>query len=68
MKPNRTTPCLDCKKRSPDCHSDCVDYLFLTAKNEVDSEKIRKAKELIQAPIERGVKISKKFNKRDWRK
>lgn len=58
----------DCPKRSTDCHSNCIDYLFGSAMNEIKNEKIRKDKELIQAPIERGVKISKKFNKRDWRK
>lgn len=57
-----------CSKRSSDCHSHCIDYLFYQAKNEVRSEAIRKAKEVRQAPVERGVKISNKINKRKGRR
>lgn len=65
-------PCginMDCPKRTSSCHSDCIDYLFYQAKNEAWSESIRKDKEIRQAPVERGVKLSKYKNRhRDWRK
>ena len=63
-------PCdINCPKRSSECHSDCIDYLIYQAKNEVRSDSIRKDKEIRQAPVERGVRISRNKNKhRDWRK
>lgn len=63
-------PCVsDCPKRSPDCHGNCIEFLFYQAKNEARSAEIRKDKEIREAPVERAVKLSKYKNRhRDWRK
>ena len=64
-------PCaenMDCPKRSPNCHSNCIEYLFFQVRNEVRSAAIRKEKEIRQAPVERGVKISNKISKRKGRR
>lgn len=65
-------PCgvnIDCPKRTSSCHSDCIEYLFFQVENEARSAALRKEKEIRQAPVERGARISRNKNKyRDWRK
>lgn len=64
-------PCgvnMDCPKRTSSCHSDCIEYLFFQVENEARSAALRKEKEIRQAPVERGVKISNKISKRKGRR
>lgn len=61
-------PCpIECEKRTATCHSDCIDYIFFEAANELDREKRYKESQMMSGYIEYNINRGEKRRNKKWR-